>query len=284
MRNKDWSLVLFTTLAQLSVGIILWFTLLGHFHDHMSLFVGGGLSLKNPVLLALVFIGVATTSSFLHLGRPSNAPNALKNLPGSWLSREILAINVYLACLLITFVLGWRPGGSGYLEYALLLCSVAGLALLWMMIRVYVMPTIPAWNSWYTSLSFVSATICLGLLTVMAYHYLGVVTFDEQLSDKLTIVLALILFVEIASGFFHQSQLEKMDTGIDELVFSQGAFHRVFLSRMALLVITFLALLVAILKPGLLPAGSYFICLVLIFVQELMGRLLFYSSYFRVGV
>ena len=95
MRNQDWSLVLFTTLSQLSVGIILCFTLLGYSGTDLGLVFAMGLSFKNPVFLALVFIGVATLISFLHLGKPSNAPRALNNLSGSWLSREILAIGVY---------------------------------------------------------------------------------------------------------------------------------------------------------------------------------------------
>ena len=101
MRNQDWSLVFFTTLAQLSVGIILWFTFSGYFYNDMGLLIETGLSFRNPVLLALIFIGVATVISFLHLGKPSNAPNALNNLSGSRLSREILALGAYSLSLLV---------------------------------------------------------------------------------------------------------------------------------------------------------------------------------------
>ncbi len=65
----------------------------------MSLVFETGLSLTNPVLLALIFIGSATLSSFLHLGNPANATGALNNLSGSWLSREILAIGIFTASL-----------------------------------------------------------------------------------------------------------------------------------------------------------------------------------------
>ena len=57
MRNRDWSLVFFTTLSQWSVGIMLWFTLSGYFLNDWGLLIDTGLSLRNPVLLALVFIG-----------------------------------------------------------------------------------------------------------------------------------------------------------------------------------------------------------------------------------
>jgi anaerobic dimethyl sulfoxide reductase subunit C (anchor subunit) len=120
----------------MSVGLIFCFTLLGYFSSDLSLLVAAGLSLKNPVLLALIFVAAATLVSFLHLGNPANAPNALNNLSGSWLSREILALGVYSVCLLTTLVLGWRGGNTEYSGYFLMLCSVVGLALLSMMIRL----------------------------------------------------------------------------------------------------------------------------------------------------
>ena len=95
----------------------------------MGLLIETGLSLRNPVLLALVFIGVATVVSFLHLGKPSNAPNALNNLSGSWLSREILALGAYSLSLLVALVLGWKTGNTEYLKYTLVASSVIGLAL-----------------------------------------------------------------------------------------------------------------------------------------------------------
>lgn len=288
MRNQDWSLVFFTTLTQWSVGIILCVTLPVVFSSDTSVFPISGLSLANPVFLALVFTGVATLVSFLHLGSPSNAPNALNNLSGSWLSREILAIGAYSLCLLAVFVLGWSTGNIVNYKYILLPGSVAGLALVWMMIRIYVMPTIPAWNTWYTPLSFVSTALCLGLLTVLFLQYIGHLTISQEITRLFLISLVVILFIELTAGFIHQFQLEEMDTGIDDLVFNKGMFYKVFIFRMALLVIAFLIIFVILFRPDFVPGFSnYFwaiLLLVLVVTQEIMGRLLFYSSYFRIGV
>ena len=288
MRNQDWSLVFFTTLTQWSVGIILCVTLPIIFSSDSSIFPISGLSLANPVFLALLFTGVATLVSFLHLGSPSNAPNALNNLSGSWLSREILTIGVYSLCLLTVFILGWSTGNFVNYKYILLPGSVAGLALVWMMIRIYVMPTIPAWNTWYTPFSFVATTLCLGLLTVLFLQYIGHLTISQQITRLFLISLVVILFIELTAGFIHQFKLEEMDTGIDDLVFNKGMFYRVFLVRMALLVIAFPIIFVILFQPDFLSGfGDYFwviLLLVLIITQEIMGRLLFYSSYFRIGV
>lgn len=307
MRNKDWTLVFFTTISQWSVGIILCFTWLVYVENDARILMEMGLTPKNPVLLALISVGLATIISFSHLGKPSNAPKSMNNLTGSWVSREILALTVYSISLLIVFVLGWKHWNVEYLAYLLALSSVFGLVFLWMMIRIYVIPTIPPWNSWYTGLSFITTTACLGLITILfLQHNLGCLTCDEQLIDdvgcvtcyarvvesqtgKMLIVsLIVIVLIEIISGFYHQSQLQKMNTGIDDLVLNKGAFYQVFLIRMVMLVLALLALFAFLLKPTLLSENNYvtwiYPLLALLIAQELTGRLLFYSSYFRIGV
>ncbi len=288
MSNRDWSLVWFTTLAQWSVGIVLWFTLPAVLANDLNHVFVTGLSVRNPVLLALIYMGIATISSFLHLGNPVSAPKALSNLSGSWLSREILAIGIFSVSLVFILILGWKTGHAEYSKYLILFSSFSGLALLWMMIRIYVMPTIPAWNSWYTPVSFVSTALSLGLLTHLTLHASGFVKTSDQIIGYFWAVLVVILLIEIISGFAHQSKLVEMDTGMDELVFDSGTFHQVFLLRMAILIFTCLAATVLVLKPDLLPGNDSSLWVVLLFVsviaQELMGRLLFYSSYFRIGV
>lgn len=288
MRSRDWSLVFFTTLSQWSVGIIVCFTWLIFFSDNGVSFVETGLSPGNPVLLALLLIGVATTSSFLHLGNPSNAPKALNNLAGSWLSREILAIGIYSLSLIVLFVFGWKTGDSKIPGYLLVPSSVAGLFLLWAMARVYIIPTIPAWDSWYTPLSFATTSLCLGLITFLLLNNFVPAGIDNQTSRFYVGALVAILILEMLSGLLHQQQLAKMDTGIDGPAFKQGAIYKLFLARMAALLFACLALLLLIFQADLLPANGHFawICpvLALVVIQEFAGRHLFYSSYFRIGV
>ena len=79
-----------------------------------------------------------------------------------------------------------------------------------------------------------------------------------------------------------------MDQGMEKRVFDKGAFYRVFVVRMAILIFAFQLALILFLKPELLPGDSSTFWVSLLFVltiaQEVTGRLLFYSSYFRVGV
>jgi len=288
LSNRDWSLVWFTTLAQWSVGIVLCFTLPALLANDPSQVFETGLSLRNPVFLALIYIGIATISSFLHLGNPVNAPRALNNLSGSWLSREILAIGLFSLSLVLILILEWTSGHAAYSKFLILLSSLMGLALLWMMIRIYVMPTIPAWNSWYTPLSFVSTALSLGLLTFLSLHASGFVNTGGQVAKFFWAVLLVMLLIEIVSGLTHQSRLVKMDTGMDKLIFNSGTFHQVYLIRMTILILACLATTVFVINPDMLPGYGNWPWIPLLFVsviaQELMGRLLFYSSYFRIGV
>jgi len=280
--------VFFTTLAQWSVGIIVclsWPVI--HNHGLSSIF-DTGLGLKNPLLLALILIGSATLSSFLHLGNPVNAPRALNNLSGSWLSREILAIGVFSVSLVIAITLGWKTGNPGILKYLVVLSSVSGMALLWTMTRIYIVPTIPAWNSWFTPVSFVLTALGLGLLTLLWLHARGLINIADHIVRVFWIVLITSLLIEIVSAPIHQFKLATMEQGMVKLVFDKGSFYRVFLFRMTILIFVCQLAVILVIKPDLLPGNSNLFWLALLFIltiaQELMGRLLFYSSYFRIGV
>ena len=286
MRSRDWSLVFFTTLAQWSVGIIVCFTALAFLPGGAAIIADTGLSARNPVLLALILVALATTSSFLHLGKPSNAPGAMNNLSGSWLSREILAIGLFSVSLLLTLFSGWKSGGMEYPGYLLLVCSITGLFLLWAMAGVYLIPTIPSWNSWYTPVSFALTSLCLGLMTLLLLDVAGTGGADQQVRVHVTLLVA-ILALEMVSALLHQHRLKGMDTGFDGPAFQHGTYYKLYLARLALLLISCLALLFLLLQAEL-PAASNFNwvypTLALVFIQETAGRFLFYLSYFRIGV
>jgi DMSO reductase anchor subunit len=287
LRNKDWTLVFFTTLSQLSVGLILCLSLLAYFDIDGQLVNEAGSNLKNALLLPLIFVGLATSISFFHLGTPKNAPRSLNNLAGSWISREILALGIYSGVLIVIF-LGWDSWTIEISRYLLVLSSVSGLVFLWMMTRIYVISTIPAWNSWNTGLSFALTAICLGLITSLFLNNTGLLSIGDLMSRGFEFVLIVVLLIEIVAGYLHQSRLVEMNTGIDEIVFNKGTFYQIFLGRMLVLSVALLGMIVIFLSHVFTPGNGAHIwmslVLVLVFAQEIMGRLLFYSSYFRIGV
>ena len=137
-------------------------------------------------------------------------------------------------------------------------------------------------------MGFISTALGLGLLTLLFLHNYGWVTIADHILRIFWIALIATLLIEIVSAVTHQFKLATMDQGMDKLVFHKGAFYRVFLFRMAILIFICQLAVALAFKPELLPGNSESLWVSLLFVsgiaQELTGRLLFYSSYFRIGV
>jgi len=288
LNKRDWSLVFFTVMSQLSAGIILCFAMLHLLYANTGLRIDSSLSLGNPVLLALVLIGVATLLSTLHLGKPKNAPRALGNLPGSWLSREILAIGIYSLCLALTLAWDWKNGAEGISPYLLSASAIAALGLLWTMARVYMVPTILPWNTWYTPLSFVTTTLSLGPLAFLLLQAIGHIAPADQVTDFLSGLFSAMLLIDLVSAPVHHSRLVRLDDSIGKPVYDSGVFYHLFVIRMLLLIIAVLAIAALLQLSGDSPAASIrtwiYPLFALVLVEKVLGRLLFYSAYFRTGV
>ena len=282
MRRGDGSLVFFTILSQWSVGIVICLLLLN---------VSGGAALAdmatpgpaNSLWLALLLIVAATTASFLHLGNPSNAPKAIRNLARSWLSREILAIGLYSASLAATLLYGWRTGAP-YPGYLLGVCSGTGLFLIWTMSRVYRIPTIPAWNSVYTPLGFTLTTLSLGSISCLVFAGSGVLAVDGRGSSFLAALLVIVLLLELVASILQRRGLLAMDSGINGPEFDNSTWRRLFLVRLILLLVALLLVLPLVFSAGIGTPLWLLAPMALLVVQELIGRAMFYGSYFRVGV
>ena len=281
MRKQDASLVFFTTLTQWSVGITACLLAL-HFADaHAAASLPTGWHMLNPVLLALLLLMSATAVSFTHLGNPVNAPRALSNLATSWLSREILAIGLYKLGLTLLFLLRWLAPGDERATALLVFALAAGIFLLWTMTRVYTVITIPSWNSVHTPLAFAATALSLGLLTIIALDAFSAVKFARL---ALPLLLA-VLLLEAVSGIVNQKRLVRLDAGTAGPVFGRGRFLRLFKMRLAMLLLACGLSLLLILQANHAISAAWIVVLFsLTLAQELAGRVLFYSSYFRLGL
>ena len=288
MRKRDLSLVFFTVLSQWSIGIMLWLTVLTLLAGEARIQAQTGPSPANPVLLALLLVALATTLSFLHLGKPVNAPKAVRNLATSWLSREILAIGLYSLCLLIALVHGWQTNAPGFAWYLLAPALVAGLFLLWTMTGVYLIATVAPWNSAHTPLGFTLTTLCLGAISCLAFGMAGHVDIDARLLDLCGGMLVAVLILEAVAGQANQLRLRHMDSGVKGPSFGHGPMQALFRARMAMLLVASLGVALLLLDTGPAfgpePSSWVYAVLALVGLQEFAGRLQFYASYFRVGM
>lgn len=308
----EFPLVVFTIIAQMSVGS---FVVLGLIH----LLGGraGGRSadvidkVSDPALYAIgPILVVGLLASMMHLGTPIRAINALRHLDSSWLSREIL-FGLLFAAIGGAFAFSqWFKWLTPRLRQALAgLAALVGLALIWSMTMVYLLPTVPAWDSWATPVRFFATTLLLGSLAVGAAF---VVTADVRrrrgtAADEASTTVIMTSLRGIAIGAIAMLGMEFVvlplylgrlatdgsvatATSADTLVNTYGGYAALqlvlvflgvallglFLSRLA----TRFSSAVQVQMLAIAPVAAF----VLVFVGEIIGRMLFYASYARVGL
>ncbi|WP_315969744.1 DMSO/selenate family reductase complex B subunit [Cellulomonas timonensis] len=305
MNVHELPLVAFTILAQMSVGsfVILGLVQLSLVRTHGQEAVD---KLSIPALYAIgpaMVLGLA--GSMLHLGDPFNALNAINHLGSSWLSREILFGSAF-AGLGATFALvQWRNWLTPMLRQILAgVTALVGLALVYCMSMVYMLPTVPAWNHWATPVTFFTTTFLLGALAIGA-AFAVVYTLRKrkhQDDDMQTAALLRTSLRRIAASAIVLLGVEFIVLPIYALDLATGNANAK--ASAALLMTGGGAYLIARLVLVFAGAGilGFFLyrfagkgaerhlvylattAFALVIASETIGRLLFYSSFDRIGM
>ena len=169
MNIREWALITFTILAQMSVGS---FIVLGvvHFFSERKSGAAQADELSDRALLAIFpVLGLGLLASLLHLGNPINAYKAVTNIGSSWLSREIL-FGVLFAVVGFAFaVMQWRKIGSFAVRNTVaVVAALVGIVLVFSMSMVYMLPTRLSWDLVTTPFSFFVTTLLLGVMAIGA--------------------------------------------------------------------------------------------------------------------
>jgi DMSO reductase anchor subunit len=144
------SLILFSSLTGLGLGLLCWLAVLG---------------LDRPVLwaLGLALAGAGFLASTRHLRRPSRAVLAFTQWRTSWLSREAILAVAALASLTLDGALltlkGQSPAPLGLLGALLALATVLCTAMIYAQIRA-----VPRWHHWSTPALFLALGLAGGAL------------------------------------------------------------------------------------------------------------------------
>lgn len=169
MNLREWALVTFTILSQMSVGA---FVVLGvvHFYALRKAGVEEADRLSDRALLAIGPVMVlGLLASLLHLGNPLNSYRAVSNLGTSWLSREILFVVLFTVLGAVFAFMQWRKIATFAVRNIVAwITAIVGLALVYSMSNVYLLPTQPAWNTLATPINFFKSTLLLGSLAMGA--------------------------------------------------------------------------------------------------------------------
>jgi len=290
MHKNDWSLIFFTLLAQISVGIIIAITVLNFYQPSSLQSFRDGIVIQSPHFIALIALAVATVISFFHLGYPAHAFNAANNLSTSWLSREIMGIGIFGLGVLLIFLQFWMEWEGLLLQkFILIFGSVSGLLLIYFMARIYMVRTIMAWNTWFTPFHFFMSAVILGLMVVVGF------LMNDNLSASFIVptlrAVAVGLLFQLLAAFLYKNRLVKMQhDGISLPDFDSGSYHTLYLIRIFILFISalftaYLSLKLQTVSVSFIPLIRFFaIIFFLIAVEEIIGRYMFYAGYYRVGV
>jgi DMSO reductase anchor subunit len=116
-------------------------------------------------LAATLLSGAGLLASFLHLGRPVQAWQALRNWRSSPLSREVWLASLFFGLQVISLGVGlFGPGRFSPASTVLWtgLVGAAGLAALVSMAQIYRLRTIPAWEQRRPLTVFLQTALALG--------------------------------------------------------------------------------------------------------------------------
>ena len=306
MNTKEWALIAYTILTQMSVGA---FVVLGLAHTYALRKAGEkqANALSNRALLAIgPVLVLATLASLFHLGNPTNAYRAISNIGSSWLSREILLTLLFIGAGGVFAIMQWRQIGEFRVRQAIaVVAAIIGLGLVYSMSQVYQLRAEPAWDTAATPVLFFTTTFLLGALAVgvafvATYTYLkSRVSSDElgQLSDLLRDTLRwiavgsiVLLGVELVIIPLYVSTLATGGpTAIASVDKMSGDYGGVFALRLILGFIgaglfgLFLYRSAVLNRQNVMITAVY-AAFALVLVAEVLGRFLFYASQARIGL
>jgi len=276
----NWSLVCFTLSTQSAIGLV-WVSVMGRWF-------GGGTRADFsiwPISIALTLTGLGLYAALAHLTNPRLAPNALRNLTASWLSREVLLVQAFVGVLALLILISLLDASSGLAILETAACLLGGAAL-FAMANVYLLKTVPVWNSAASLLEFAGSAMLLG-------GALGAVLTAFETKDQsgwspalitagIGILLGLILKLAAISPALAAEQTARAQTWYEPTVapLSSG---RALTLRMGLNLAGLALILTAMCGSG--PTWLWsFLSLACIGTGEAVGRLRFYKAYGRLGL
>lgn len=304
MNVHELPLVIFTVLAQMSVGC---FVVLGVIHLVAGRTTGAKAvdRLSDPALYAIGPVMVlGLLASIFHLGNPVNALHTISHLDSSWLSREIF-LGSSFAGLGAAFAVSQRLRWFTPLLRQLLagVTALVGLGLVFAMSMVYMLPTVPAWDTWATPVGFFTTTFLLGSLAVgAAFVAITVVRRrgGKPVDDDVALLLGrslrgiavaaiALLGVEVVVLPIYVLNLATTTgdgTAAHSLLAAGGS---VFAARLILVFLGVGLLSLVLYRFGSARRDRLMVfaasgAFAFVFVSEILGRILFYGSFDRLGM
>lgn len=287
MHNSEWSLVFFTLLGQLSAGVLfslMIFSITGFSNkvrESQRIF-------KVSIYIATILIILALIISFLHLSSPLASIYALSNLKQSWLSREILLVSVFTAFLGFLSIYVYRSNTKKQITVFLLLATIIGFLMIYSMAKIYMLPTVPAWDTPITLINFFGSGLITGsAFFLLVYYQITGETTENKIHAKTGKIYITIIGIVLASRAL----------AIFTSCFTEIVSRSAFAPSQLLVTEFFVSWIFWLLGLGLIlwqifsPVKKiktflnfFYLAFICFVMAEILYRSLFYSSFYRVGI
>lgn len=307
MNPNEWALVIFTVVMQMAVGS---FVILGgvHFFAARRNGIAEADRLSDHALLAIGPVAVfALIVTLFHLGNPLNAPRAIANIGSSWLSREVTLSLVFAIGGAVFALMQWRKIASPAVRNGLaLLVALVGLLLVLTMSMIYQLPTVPAWDTFATTVTFFITSFLLGTLALGA-AFVANFWYIRRSNKEVETVQYSMLATSLRWIALISIALLGLQFVVIPLYLTQLAVTASPAAQASLLLLTqdqglllALRLILLFIGAGLLTVFVYqnassqskvrvvgtlaYFAFALVLLSEVLGRYLFYASMAKVGI
>jgi DMSO reductase anchor subunit len=264
-------LVLFTVLIQASTGLLL-FIGLSRLHPTGTRAVATIKGLDAPQIFMWGLFILGLTASLFHLGKPVNAFNVLRGVSkGSPLSIEMVCVGVFGVLTFLYTLMSWK--GSKTQNALLAAAMLAGLVLSYAVANVYIIVTIPLWDSIWTFIQFFMSVAVLGAVGIlfMSSRASGP-NFGESWKKWNTGAMAVLLCLTVSTTLYAAWSGHMLGQAGAEVPMASLPVIRVILQVAGLFL-----LIMAGRREGGNASGLYAAVFLCIFGSELAGRIFFYS-------
>lgn len=292
-------LVFFTVFAQAVVGAFIGLTFIlatsqgkqaeNRLHYAMTILWG---------LMALGFIASTT-----HLGSPERAFNALNRVGASGLSNEIFTGSTFFALggaywALATAVFLQKDSvklplvsglanliapissklPKGWATLGRIVVAISGVIFVGAMAKLYLIPTVPTWNTIFTPLAFGLTALLTGSALTVVLLQLAKVQTGQKTFANLTALFALVALVVT---FFHYQHLAETKNAIFQALDLVPGYMTYSIIRFGLIAVGVIAVFISLKKQCVWLSGLGFVFIV---AGELIARTLFYGTHMTVGL
>jgi anaerobic dimethyl sulfoxide reductase subunit C len=297
MKGSEWTLMLFTLLAQTAVGLFFALCLANNFTNWKNSLTNAKEVNDKFMFLICAIMAAALIVSFFHLGNVKNAIYTLSNISNSWLSREIFFVLIFSTLTFSFALLNAKNLFAPQVRSIIEITAVAsGIILVFVMAKIYMLQNVPAWNSAFTPAAFYFSALIIGGLTFLAVLIFVLqkqeVDFSEffQMAGIIKFILGVVLLLVFAELIVWLSQIVVLSGGERASVDSYNLIVKSnFLPFVIRIIFQFAVLLLLSieylsLSKGVLNPNYIYISYVLILFAEFLGRYLFYAMFSGIGV